>query len=63
MSFAIQALSAKWLTENRDSVKDLLNVVPREVDEAVAYRKLRSMDIEIDTLTDEQHAYLYGSAE
>ncbi len=63
MSFAIQALSAKWLTENRDSVKDLLNVVPREVDEAVAYRKLRSMDIEIDTLTDEQHAYLYGTAE
>ncbi len=63
MSFAIQALSAKWLTENRDSVSELLNVVPREVDEAVAYRKLRSMDIEIDTLTDEQHAYLYGSAE
>ncbi|MCQ2408163.1 MAG: adenosylhomocysteinase [Oscillospiraceae bacterium] len=63
MSFAIQALSAKWLTEKRDSVKDLLNVVPREVDEAVAYRKLKSMDIEIDTLTDEQYAYLYGSAE
>ncbi|MBR5372364.1 MAG: adenosylhomocysteinase, partial [Oscillospiraceae bacterium] len=61
MSFAIQALSAKWLIENRANVTQVLNNVPRAVDEAVAQRKLRSMDIEIDTLTDEQRVYLYGS--
>ena len=63
MSFAIQALSAKWLIEHRDSVTSVLNNVPRAVDEAVAKRKLQSMDIEIDTLTEEQRIYLYGSAE
>jgi len=63
MSFAIQALSAKWLIENRDTVTSALNNVPRAVDEAVARRKLQSMDIEIDTLTPEQRLYLYGSAE
>ncbi len=63
MSFAIQALSAKWLIENRDTVTSALNNVPRAVDEAVARRKLQSMDIEIDTLTPEQRQYLYGGAE
>ncbi len=60
MSFAIQALSAKWLIEHRDAVGSMLNNVPRAVDEDVARRKLRSMDIEIDTLTDAQKIYLYG---
>ena len=60
MSFAIQALSAKWLTENRSSVTTLLNNVPCEVDEAVAHRKLQSMGITIDVLTEEQRKYLYG---
>ena len=61
MSFAIQALSAEWLIRNRENVTGVLNNVPREVDEAVACRKLRSMDIEIDTLTEEQRVYLYGA--
>ena len=60
MSFAIQALSAKWLIENRSQVTSVLNNVPRTVDEAVAKRKLSSMNIEIDTLTEEQRIYLYG---
>ncbi len=63
MSFAIQALSAQWLIEHRTEVKQVLNNVPRTVDEAVAWRKLRSMNIEIDTLTDEQRVYLYGNSE
>ncbi len=62
MSFAIQALSAQWLIEHRSDVTAMLNNVPRAVDEAVAWRKLRSMNVEIDTLTDEQHEYLYGNA-
>ncbi|MCR4760037.1 MAG: adenosylhomocysteinase [Oscillospiraceae bacterium] len=60
MSFAIQARSAEWLIAHRDAVTSVLNNVPREVDEAVARQKLASMQIEIDTLTDEQRAYLYG---
>ena len=60
MSFAIQALSAEWLIRNRDNVTSVLNNVPREVDEAVARRKLSSMHIEIDTLTEAQRTYLYG---
>jgi adenosylhomocysteinase len=61
MSFAIQALSAEWLIQNRSNVTEMLNNVPRAVDEAVARRKLQSMDIEIDTLTEEQRIYLYGA--
>ena len=62
MSFAIQALSAEWLMKNRASVSSMLNNVPREVDEAVARRKLESMGITIDELTKEQRIYLYGEA-
>lgn len=61
MSFAIQALSAEWLICNRANITNVLNHVPRAVDEAVARRKLQSLDIEIDTLTAEQREYLYGA--
>ena len=60
MSFAIQARSAQWLIKHRDTVTAVLNNVPRAVDEAVARQKLASLNIEIDTLTDEQRVYLYG---
>ena len=63
MSFAIQARSAQWLIQHRDAVTTVLNKVPREVDEAVARQKLASMQIEIDTLTEEQRKYLYGENE
>lgn len=64
MSFAIQALSARYLVENRDRIArtpgQMLNNVPKEVDEAVARIKLQDWGIAIDTLTPEQHRYLYG---
>ena len=63
MSFAIQARSAQWLIEHRDTVTSVLNNVPREVDLAVASQKLADMHIEIDTLTDEQRRYLFGDGE
>lgn len=63
MSFAIQARSAEWLIVHRSQVDTVLNNVPREVDEAVARQKLTSLDITIDTLTDEQRVYLYGGTE
>lgn len=58
MSFAIQALSAKYLADNRDSVKAGVISVPREIDEEVARCKLRAMGVEIDTLSREQAEYL-----
>lgn len=58
MSFAIQALSAKYLIENDGSFAEKLIDVPREVDLDVAKRKLSFMGKEIDVLTKEQIAYL-----
>ncbi len=61
MSFAIQALSAKYLVENQDKLTDKLIDVPVEVDMDVAARKLAFMGKEIDVLTAEQEAYLNAS--
>ncbi len=58
MSFAIQALSAKYLVEHKDNLKEKLIDVPAEVDRAVAVRKLKFLGKEIDTLTPEQEKYL-----
>ena len=58
MSFAIQALSAEFLANNKDSLKPDVIPVPKEIDEAVARRKLSAMGVEIDTLSDIQAEYL-----
>ncbi|MBR1628203.1 MAG: adenosylhomocysteinase [Lachnospiraceae bacterium] len=58
MSFAIQALSAKYLIEHEGQLSEKLISVPREVDLEVANRKLSFLGISIDVLTDEQKAYL-----
>ena len=62
MSFAIQALSAKYLSDHRQTLKNgpRLIPVPAEIDTEVAERKLRSWGVSIDRLTLEQHTYLYG---
>ncbi len=62
MSFAIQALSAKYLVEHSTSLNEKLIVVPKEVDMEVAHRKLRFLGKEIDVLTKEQEEYLYSSS-
>ncbi len=62
MSFAIQALSAKYLVENEGKLTEMLLDVPREVDLEVANRKLDSLGIRLDTLTSEQRAYLNSSS-
>lgn len=64
MSFAIQALTAKYLVENRDKVArekgKMVNDVPVEIDREVASRKLNYWGCEIDVLTPEQRKYLFG---
>lgn len=61
MSFAIQALSAKYLVENAKNLNEKLINVPREVDLEVAQRKLKFLGLEIDSLTPEQETYLNSS--
>lgn len=61
MSFAIQALSAKYLVEHGSELTEKLIDVPVEVDQDVAARKLAFMGKKIDTLTAEQEAYLNQS--
>ena len=61
MSFAIQALSAKYLVENAKNLNEKLINVPRDVDLEVANRKLRFLGKSIDTLTPEQKKYLNSS--
>ena len=56
MSFAVQALSAKYILENDLPVG--VTKAPDEIDYNVASMKLKAMDIEIDSLTDSQKAYL-----
>ena len=58
MSFAVQALSARWLARHRGGLHPGVIPVPREIDAAVARRKLRAMGVAIDSLSDEQAAYL-----
>ena len=58
MSFAIQALSAAYLAGHREELKPGVISVPRELDEAVARRKLKAMGVEIDSLSREQEDYL-----
>lgn len=61
MSFAIQALSAKYLVEHEGQLNQMIIDVPREVDNDVAARKLAFLGKKIDTLTPEQEAYLNSS--
>jgi len=58
MSFSLQALSARYLVENRGRLpRDVLKV-PEEIDREVAGLKLEAMGIEVERLTDEQKRYL-----
>ena len=61
MSFAIQALSAKYLAEHAGELTEKLINVPKEVDMEVATRKLAFLGKQIDTLTPEQEADLNSS--
>ena len=64
MSFAIQALSAKYLVQNGHKIErkvwHMLNKVPHSIDQDVAERILSYWGCEIDSLTPAQRRYLYG---
>jgi len=58
MSFAVQALTAEYVSENRGKLEARVYPVPKEIDEWVAALKLQTMNVHIDTLTPEQEEYL-----
>ncbi len=62
MSFAIQALSAKYLVEHGSELKEKLIDVPEEVDMDTARRKLKFLGKEIDVLTPAQEKYLNSAS-
>lgn len=58
MTFALQALSLKYVNEQYERIGKTVVNVPYELDEQVARFKLESLGVNIDTLTDEQRTYL-----
>ena len=58
MSFANQSLSAEYLVAHHAELGKKVYVVPAEIDAEIARLKLATMGVAIDTLTDEQAAYL-----
>lgn len=58
MSFAGQAMAAKFLLDNKGKLENRVYTVPEEVDQDIARIKLASMGIQIDVLTPEQVKYL-----
>ena len=58
MSFAIQALSARYLAQNHLGLAPAVIPVPEEIDLEVAHMKLKSCGVTIDALTDAQTKYL-----
>lgn len=58
MSFATQALATEWAIKNASQLKVQVHDVPSQIEDWVSRLKLKSMNIQIDELTEEQKAYL-----
>jgi len=58
MSFAIQALSARYVVEHKGRLAPAVVAVPDAVDYDVARRALAAKSLAIDTLTPEQERYI-----
>ncbi len=58
MSFALQALSARYILKNGSGLKPQVYQIPQELDEKVGYLLLQSKNIKIDSLNEEQKFYI-----
>ncbi|SPD75928.1 Adenosylhomocysteinase [uncultured Desulfobacterium sp.] len=58
MSFANQALCAEYMAKEHKNMGKKVYSVPSVIDKEIARLKLKSMGVEIDTLTQEQEKYL-----
>ena len=57
-SFSLQALSARYLAENAGKLEPRVISVPPELDQRVAYLRLKTRNVQIDALTPAQKKYL-----
>ncbi len=58
MTFALQAMSLKYINENYKTIGNKVINVPYELDQMVAKLKLTALEVGIDSLTEEQAKYL-----
>jgi adenosylhomocysteinase len=58
MSFATQALTAEWAVKHAGKLSPQVHEVPKEIENWISRLKLKTMNIEIDTLTPDQQKYL-----
>lgn len=58
MSFANQALAAEYVIKNYKKLEKKVYTMPEKIDQHIAALKLKSMGINIDSLTPEQKIYL-----
>jgi len=58
MSFATQALATEWAIQQAGKLEPRVYEVPSQIEDWVSRLKLKSMDIQIDELTEEQKEYL-----
>ena len=58
MSFANQSLCAEYIVRNADKLEKKVYDVPSDIDKGISSLKLKTMGIEIDTLTAQQQEYL-----
>ena len=60
MSFANQALSAEWVSQNHKALDRKVYRIPQTIDREISRLKLASMGVTIDRLTKDQEKYLAG---
>lgn len=60
MSFANQALSVLYLSQEGKTLQKKVYPVPKDIDEEIARMKLKALGMKIDKLTPEQKKYLAG---
>ncbi|MCD4686335.1 MAG: adenosylhomocysteinase [Anaerolineae bacterium] len=58
MSFANQALGSEYMLAQGSELENKVYTIPQDIDQEIARLKLEAMGVDIDTLTDEQVAYL-----
>ena len=54
LTFSVQALAARHLLLHGRGLEPKVHLLPHEIDEGIAFRKLETLGLEIDRLTDEQ---------
>jgi adenosylhomocysteinase len=60
MSFANQALATEFIIKNKGKLSNSVHVLPEILDKKIAVLKLKSLGVNIDTLSARQREYLSG---